>query len=63
MTKKTYVILIARTSPFRNYRISMDYRNSLYHKSFHNYNQINPFMNGQKKPDHINRADITLPQL
>ena len=49
MTKKTYVILIARTSPFRNYRISMDYRNSLYHKSFHNYNQINPFTNGQKK--------------
>ena len=67
MTKKTYVILIARTSPFRNYRISKDYRNPSYIRSFHNYDQINHnwihLRMAENTSHHVNCTDVTLPQL
>jgi len=65
--KKTPIILTARMSPFRNYRISKDYRNPSYHRSFHNYDQINHnwihLRMAENTSHHVNCTDVTLPQL
>ena len=66
-SKKTPIILTARMSPFRNYRISKDYRNPSYIRSFHNYDQINHnwihLRMAENTSHHVNCTDVTLPQL